>query len=455
MEVAHIPCQSRHYRLPASAMTPLSLPHVAQAMRVARATLFSRDKAGVVDLRAHSMLCREALESGLLDDGSAEWLRQYPNSYGLYRLTGELVTRLGRSFVIDGEGLFPHRDRLLQRLETRYVDPVETASYALAAIDAGLVTVDTLTPHITAGPEGAGKILKVIEDTLSNRIKLPDALGKPYSYGIQDGHFCLESNWFASFELNVPKSLELRVLLFKTLDAMTRFLLPFHTPMTFLGPYSYFNHGLAEIYEEMAERLEAQSGEELCMYLQDESANHSEYVEEYLMCNGSDEDSVHLLLDSLYEMDELKRIAGATLAVGDRAEVEALLDEATQICERDDATTPFASVLRYALEKCLEHEATGLLSDFHPSNFPGTADDGVTLFESIRVDLTRDFPNLKQSSEEGFDSIVSGTGFPAMGLPLSPDQLQTVTLPVLDALSVTLDLLQRITDASEGCGNAE
>jgi hypothetical protein len=71
------------------------------------------------------------------------------------------------------------------------------------------------------------------------------------------------------------------------------------------------------------------------------------------------------------------------------------------------------------------------------------------------VCLTRDFPNLEQSSYDGFDGIVSGSGFPAIGLPLSPDQLRTVTLPVLDALSLTLGLLQRIADALEECGNAE
>ena len=134
MEVALLPRQSRHYRLPTAALTPLSLPNVGPVMREAQAQLFSRDYAGVVDHQAHSMLCREALEAGLVAESSIEWLRQYPNSYGLHRLTGEVVQRLGASFAINDEGLFPQRASLLNRLNTPYVDPVATASYAIGVV---------------------------------------------------------------------------------------------------------------------------------------------------------------------------------------------------------------------------------------------------------------------------------------------------------------------------------
>lgn len=455
MEVALLPRQPRHYRLPTAALTPLSLPNVGPVMREAQAQLFSRDYAGVVDHQAHSMLCREALEAGLVAESSIEWLRQYPNSYGLHRLTVEVVQCLGASFAISDEGLFPQRTSLLNRLNTPYVDPVETASYAIAAVEAGLVGLDALAPHIEAGPDGAGRIMAELERSLIGRVKLPTSVEDAYSFGIQDGHFFLESSCFATFTVQAPASLELRVLLFKTLDAMTRHLLPFHTPMTFLGPHSYLNHGLSEAFEELSPRLATQSRDELCAFLLDDSVEHEDYIAEYLYCHGQDEDSVNSLLDAIYEMDELKQIAGATLGQGDRLEIEELSDQARQICERDDAHAPLIQVLREALQHCLEQDASGLLKEFNPHNLPGTAGDGVSLFESILVCLTRDFPNLEQSSYDGFDGIVGGSGFPAIGLPLSPDQLRTVTLPVLDTLSLTLGLLQRIADALEECGNAE
>ncbi|PTZ29279.1 hypothetical protein DB395_32245 [Pseudomonas aeruginosa] len=455
MEVAYLPRQSRHYQLPTSALTPLSLPNVGAVMREAQAQLFIRDYVGLVDHQAHSMLCREALEAGLVAESSSEWLRQYPNSYGLHRLTSEVVQRLGASFAINDEGLFPQRSSLLNRLSTPYVDPVETASYAIGAVEAGLIGIDALAPHIEVGPAGAGRIMGELERSLIDRIKLPTAVKEAYSFGIQDGHFILESSCFASFSFQAPASLELRVLLFKTLDAMTRHLLPFHTPMTFLGPHSYLNHGLSEAFEELAPRLATHSREELCAFLLDDSVEHDDYIAEYLYCHGQDEDSVNSLLDAIYEMDELKKIAGATLSQGDRLEIEELSDQARQICERDDAHAPLIQVLRDALQHCLEQDASGLLKEFNPHDLPGTAGDGVSLFESILVCLTRDFPNLEQSSYDGFEGIVSGCGFPAIGLPLSSDQLRTVTLPVLDALSLTLGLLQRIADALEECGNAE
>ena len=455
MEVALLPCQPGHYRLPTAALSPLSLPSIGPAMRNALGRLFSDDGAGLVDHRGHSMLCREALQAGLVGDSAIEWLRQYPNSYGLHRLTGEVVRHLGASFRISDQGLFPQRDILLNRLNTPYVDPVETASYAIAAIDAGLVGLDALAPHIDAGPDGAGRIMAELQRSLISRVKLPADVEDAFSFGIQDGHFILESCRFATFTVQAPASLELRVLLFKTLDAMTRQLLPFHTPMTFLGEFSYFNHGLSEAYEELAPRLATHTREELCTFLLDESVEHEEYIAEYFYCNGQDEDAVNTLIDSVYEMGELKQVAGASLSQGDRAEILELHEQARQISERDDDHRALVQVLGEALHHCLEQEANESLKGFHPSDFPGTAGDGVTLFESILVRLTRDFPNLEQSSNDGFDGIVGGSGFPAIGLPLNPEQLRSVTLPVLDALSLTLGLLQRIADALEECCNAE
>ncbi|KAI3488587.1 hypothetical protein L1887_47352 [Cichorium endivia] len=270
MEVALLPRQPRHYRLPPAALTPLSLPNVGPVMRDAQAKLFSRDYAGVVDHQAHSMLCREALEAGLVAESSIEWLRQYPNSYGLHRLTGEVVQRLGASFAINDEGLFPQRASLLNRLNTPYVDPVATASYAIGAVEAGLIGLDALAPHVEAGPDGAGRIMAELERSLISRVKVPTAVEDAYTFGIQGtAHFILESSCFASFSVQAPASLELRVLLFKTLDA-TRHLLPFHTPMTFLGPHSYLNHGLSEAFEELSPRLATHSREELCAFLLDD-----------------------------------------------------------------------------------------------------------------------------------------------------------------------------------------
>lgn len=455
MEVALLPRQPRHYRLPPASLTPFSLPSVASAMRDAHAQLFNYDGAEVVDHQGHSMLCREALQAGLVGDSAIEWLRQYPNNYGLHRLTGEVVRSLGASFLISDEGLFPQRASLLNRLNTPYVDPVETASYAIAAIDAGLVGLDALVPHIEAGPDGAGRIMVELERSLISRVKLPADVEDAFSFGIQDGHFILESCCFATFTVQAPASLELRVLLFKTLDAMTRHLLPFHTPMTFLGQFSYFNHGLSEAFEELAPRLATHTREELCAFLLDDSVEHEEYIAEYFYCNGQDEDAVNTLIDSVYEMDELKQLAGAALSQGDRTEILELYEQARQISERDDEHRTLVQVLLEALHHCLEQDASESLKGFHPSDFPGTASDGVTLFESILVRLTRDFPNLEQSSNDGFDGIVGGSGFPAIGLPLNPEQLRSVTLPVLDALSLTLGLLQRIADALEECCNAE
>lgn len=138
------------------------------------------------------MLCREALQIGLVGDTCIELLRLYRNSYGLHRLTGAVLGRLGASFLTSGDDLFPQRAGLMKRLNTPSVDPVETASYAIAAIDAGLVELDAIAPHIETGPNGAGLTMAELQRSLIRRVKLPADAEGAFDFGIKDGHFILE-----------------------------------------------------------------------------------------------------------------------------------------------------------------------------------------------------------------------------------------------------------------------
>jgi hypothetical protein len=448
MGVAQLKQQPRHYQLPAAAMTPLCLPQVGQAIREAHGEIFERECAGIVDLRAHSLLCREALQSGFLDRSAATWLDLYPNQYGLHRLTGELVANIDKAFTFGGTELFPNRLDLLAHLNTSYADPVETARIALAAVENDVVTGQTLAPYLAMGVDGAWQVQQTIGTALTEKMSLPEEVADSFSTGIRDGHFFLESNCLATFTMNIPEPLEYQILLFKTLYAMTLNLLPFHIPATFLGLDSYHNNHYAEAYAEMKDRMQAESREQVRDFLMDESAELPDMVDEYFLCGVRDEDAVEQLLDGLYEMAELVKTVGHSLDTGEPSEIAQLLDEASQLAERDDGHC-LPTVLREALALCLERKTTPVLNDFHPSNFPGTTEEGVSVLEGILVDVAWDFPILEESSYESFDSIVNGTGFPSLGLPLMDGQMQAVTLPVLNELEMTLNLLQRIAKATE------
>lgn len=452
MGVAQLNREPRHYRLPAPALSPLVLPQLNEAMRQAHAALFERDEAGIVDLKAHSMLCREALQSGLLDASAAQWLSLYPNAYGLHRLTQEVVGRIGAAFTLTGD-LFPARAQMLARLNSQYADPRETATIALATIDAQLLSVEEVAPYLEEGPDAAGTIMQVIEAALMRAVSLPDDMTDSIRGAIQEGHFFLEAAGFSTFVMGVPAEMEMRVLLFKTLDAMSGYLLPFHTPLTFLGQDCYFNHMVGEAYNEMADRLQHETRDEIRALLLDESAELPSTVEEILYYEERCEYSVDRLLDQLYEMAELNRVSGYRLGDGGRAELQELHDQAAQICERD-GTNPLAAVLREALAVCLEHEANPPLNHINLRDLPGTAEESVSLFEAIVVEPNWDLPNLREASFEGFDQMIEGSGFPLMGLPLSGEALKTTTLPVLRELSLTLDLLHRIAKATEERDNA-
>jgi len=452
MEIAQLKSQPRHYQLPAATLSALCLPNVEQAMRQAHAEIFDRDLSGLVDLKAHSMMCREALESGFLPASSAHWLIDYPSNYGLHRLTDELVHHVGQAFAITGE-LFPHRESMLTHLNSCYADPRVASSIALASISAGIVSADALVPYLVNGPDDAGRIQGVVENSLVKRINVPEAVSNALSFGINGEHFFMECGGFAEFVINVPSSPALRVLLFKTLHAMSLHILPFHTPKSFLC-YSNFESSMVwEIYETMADRLEAHQRDDIVAFLLDESAGHDDNVEEFF-CEGRDEASAHRLLDMLYEMQQLASSAGFELNSGERDEIAQLLQEATELARAGEGAELLA-VLCDALQACLERHSNPVLEGFHASNYPGTAEEGLAFTDGLLVSTNWDFPNLTQSSNYYFDSMVDGAGFPAIGLPLLGSDLQDTSLAMIDELSVLLNLLNRIKAATEEWKDAE
>jgi len=109
--------------------------------------------------------------------------------------------------------------------------------------------------------------------------------------------------------MGVPAEMEMRVLLFKTLDAMSRYLLPFHTPLSFLGQDCYFNHMVGEAYNEMADRLQHETRDEIRALLLDESAELPSMVEEILYYEERCEYSMNYSIQSLRNWVEFHRAA--------------------------------------------------------------------------------------------------------------------------------------------------
>lgn len=452
MEIAQLKSQSRHYQLPAASLSALCLPNIEQAMRKAHADIFDRDYSGIVDLKGHSMMCREALESGFLQPSSAHWLTDFPGQYGLHRLTQELVQHVGQSISI-ADDLFPQRDSLLEHLGTSHADPQLAAGIALAAIESGVVEANALIPSLVNGPDDAGRLQQVVENSLIQQINPPDAVSNALSLWIQGDQFFLECNGFVEFTVNVPSSEALRVLLFKTLHAMSMNILPFYTPKAFLCYSSYESSMVWEIYEALSDRLEAHQREDIFAYLMDESAGHDGNVEEFF-CEGRDDATANRLLDMLYEMKDLATVAGFELSSSERAEIEQLHQEATELAQ-DAEGRDLLAVLQEALEVCLARHDKPTLEGFHASDYPGTGEEGLPFTDGLLVRTNWDFSNLEQSSNYFFDSMVEGVGYPAIGLPLLGGELRDVTLPLIQELSVLLNLLNRIQAATEEWNNAE
>jgi hypothetical protein len=100
------------------------------------------------------------------------------------------------------------------------------------------------------------------------------------------------------YELKLPSPAveefqEVGVFLFKALDAMTTYLIPFHTPSSFMGVYSYDNYGYAEAYGEIKERIQSSTHEELTRYLMDTPEEEFPFETYAMGFEGDERDESH------------------------------------------------------------------------------------------------------------------------------------------------------------------
>ncbi|TLX69780.1 hypothetical protein FAS41_30080 [Pseudomonas nicosulfuronedens] len=451
MGAAAISLNTRRYQLPPSALNPFALPGIAQAMRVAQNEQFALSNASCVDFKGHSALCTQALDSGLIGPEALEWLEHYPNAYGLHRLTGEVVAGIERVLALPTKGLFKDKAALLKSLTTPYADPCVAAGATLHCIDASLIQIDAVAELIEQGPDCASALFDKIGAALDGVLTLPEPAESSIERGIQGEHYVLEGGCFSEFFLELPEVddfHEVRVILFKTLDAMTHYLIPFNTPATFLGEGSYYNHEVAGAYASLKQMVSAATVEQMTEYLlttPDEQLGFDTWS--FTGDEGFDEESAERFAAMLVEMHELTELSGFYLGADKPQEMRTLRRQALEAMKAGNPYSDTLMVLVEALELCLSKAEQGYCFDHDLHSMAGTASDGMTFFESIVVQVSGDFPNLLDSTYEGYDGQVHGCGYPAIGLPLKGPEMASQTLPILRDTASCIQLLGKICES--------
>lgn len=456
----------RNYQFQPAALSALTLPQVSSAMREAVSGAFDAEFAHLVDHSRHSAFCLDAYEGGFIGDQELDWLTAFPNAYGLHQVTQHVVEAIESSISFKKSRLIPGVKRRMQILATPVYELQPAAQTTVACIEAGLFTADSVQSLVDLGPDCAYHLMKRVESSLVDLVSADAPEVKEWlSVEMQGESLSLSPSYANRFELALPYEVredfrEVEVFLFKALDAMTTYLVHFHTPSTFMGVYSYDAHGVADAYGEIKDRVATSTFEELVRYLMETPAAELPFESWHWDFENDepDEGCAEHFASLLMEMHQLTSRTHFILSTGEDAkhdiEIQELID---QVQDSINAGSPYSAVLEVikdAFEVCLTYAKTGDRA-IGERELEGSAEDGVGVFEAILVLVKDQFQMLEEEACSSFDDRANCVGDICLMLPLEASVLPLQTIPILSKTKQCISLLTRITQTIEGCDHAQ
>lgn len=364
-------------QFPSAPLSVLTIPKVTAAVQSGISAIFMRERGYLVDHQGHSAMCLEALRGGLLHDSDLSPLEHYPNGYGLHLVTKKLVKGIESKIEFTREGALPDASRLVYELARESVDITYASGIALSVAEAGLLHDSVLAPIISRGADCGYDLLNATKDALDSL--WPEAQRQcrnvskgevfthtPFHATINGSELHLEAYDRNCFYLEWPELtqefLEMHILLSKTLDAMSTYIMPFHTPASAFGYWGQYSFAISESYEGVKDDITGKSQQEIFDYLiQLEDHSALGWLAEDLEPDADDDsetDAFERVAASLWQMDDVERNFKYRLAHGagddlGKAELSELLCQAQEISVSDNKHSALAMVLVDALEACL------------------------------------------------------------------------------------------------------
>ncbi|WP_429380434.1 hypothetical protein [Pseudomonas laurylsulfatiphila] len=439
---------------------------------------FMEHKGYLVDFVGHSAFCLEAHKGGLLHESDLNQLNIYPNGYGLHLTTTRAVNRSAARLDIKLEQAVPDAAARVLTLAKPLVDVPFAANLTLACIELGLLHESAVAPLVAQGPDCGLELLSSCNDSLGSllakqqrfsRVTEDDADGNVVlETSIAGQTFRIESTGMSVFYLKLPETIEgdfveVNVLLFKTLDALSHYGVPFHTPASWMGKDGVYTYSLGEVYAELKERIQSYSREELFDYLIDLDCDEATFETYALGMEGEgphDEETVDRACDLLLEIAELENHFSSRLDYSEgstdahhKAEMQAMRSQVQELIDNGSAHSRLLLALADALETCID------LSDHHffigGQQFEGSESDGIGLFETILVVVEDRMSTLFDEAESAFNCHAENCAEIYTALPLeSREVVAQTTVPIIKRTQQCLAHLRQIQLSLEGTPNA-
>lgn len=447
----------------------MTLPLISDAVQDFVARSFMDTQGHTVDMVGHSAFSLEAYKGGLLQESDLNQITLYPNGYGLHLVTSKAVHRSAGRLDITLENAVPDAAARSYKLAKQLVDVPFAANLALSCIEEGLLHESDIAPLVAQGPDCGIDLLSAAEEALGallpddqrmSRSVVGDEVYTDCVLGtsIVGDHFHIDGWSMNFFHLNLPELIEgafveVNVLLFKTLDALSHYGVPFHTPASYMGKDGVYSHHIGEAYEVLKDRIQTSTREEFVEFLTDLNCDEVEFEMYQFGMEGEgphDEDTVERACALLMDMHELETTFSFRLDYSEgttedsrKSEMQALLFQARELIGNGSDYERLLVALSDSLETCIE------LADhhfpLHGQRFPGSEDEGIGLFETILVVAEDRMTQLFEEAEEGYNSCAENCGHMYIGLPLeSREVVAQVTIPIIKRTNQCLAHLRQI-----------
>ena len=474
METALLAQQTgNHYKFPIPPLSPLNPPRISEAVRDSLAEVFMKNTGYLVDFTHHGAFCLEAERGGHLSSDDLSLLNLYPNGYGLYQLVDLAVGRVGSGLQLNLERMLTEDQRkvMSKHLSAQHIEVSYASSIALACAEAGLLTEDMLAPVVAKVRDSGEEILQLAHEALDALIpedlRLQPSLDEDETYevlgtAIHGEHLYLVAHDRMVFSLKFPELtpdfLPIHIILIKTLEVMSRRFVPFNTPACAMGYGSLYCCGVDEAYQALEELVNMADPMAIASYLETTPSESIPCEMEMLGLfdegDGFTEEGINHAVYLLSEMYDLRTNFGYNVSSADEPhEVPALIQQAKELLAHGSEHRELLEVLVEALELCQRHRESGYY--FDESNFTGSEDQGLRLFDCIWVEVDERFPNLTCEAIDYFNSYAQECAEVSVGLPISSAELLAQdTLPIMERTRQCLALLKRIQSALEAPQNA-
>lgn len=477
-------------QFPSAPLSALTIPKVSAAVQLGISEVFMREYGYLVDHQGHSAFCLEALQGGYLRESDLSPLEHYPNGYGLHQVTNKVVKGIASKVEFTCEGALPDAPRIVYELAREFTDITHASSIALAVAEAGLLHDSDLAPIISRGSDCGYDLLNAAKVALD--VLLPDAQRE--CRNVHDGEVHSERRFYTQlngnnlsvyaderncFYLDWPElaqdSLEMHILLSKTLDAMSTYIMPFHTPSSAFSCWAQYSYGVSESYEAVKEDITGKSQSEIAEYICGlDDLEQLGWLGMDLEDDGDgeqDPDVVDRVVSLLWQMDDVERNFNYQLSHGEdvtdqmrSTELSELLSQAREISTSQHKYSALAEVLRDALTACIGRmdsnvSIESLIASVSPESAEhcGSFENSPNrFFDCVWVLAGERHEELHKESVESFNVDVEECGGDvALQLPLASGVLVAqVTIPIMERTNECLALLRRIQLSLEAPTNA-